>query len=106
MAQYAGETYQVRHFAKDYNKQPLEGTGLTATITIWGLDGTTVLVNEAPMIWSSTIVSAADGQEGGWFYVWDSPPVSGAYQARCTLMGAGVEAWEYKTIRLRRDRAS
>lgn len=103
MTLYAGEMIQVRHQARGYDGETLTNTNVGVTITIWGLDGVTVLVNEVAMTYSPSLVFE-DGGLGGWYYLWDTPTEPGAYLARCTVTGAGMEAWEFKTIRLRRTK--
>lgn len=110
MTLYSGENPYVMHWAK----HPLTGVQLTdvdvtVVITIWGLDGV-VLINDAPMIYDATLTSspspglAEAPQVGGWYYVWDSPVNSpGSYKARITIVE--LQAWEYKMIRLRQDKA-
>ena len=109
MTLYAGETAEVRHRALGYRKEPLTGDDIDVTVTIWDLDGTP-LVDEAPMIYDATLVFD-DESVGGWFYVWATPDGEpGAYKARCsasgaTALGEPVEAVEFQTIRLRRDKS-
>lgn len=110
MTRYAGETPQVRHWVKGYDGQQLTNVDVAVTITIWNREKTAILVNEAPMTWSATLESEPDEagitQVGGWYYAWASPPgAPGSYLARCTATGGGTPAWEYKTIRLRADKA-
>jgi hypothetical protein len=102
---YAGETVQVRHAAFGFDKQRLSpDDGVVATITVWALDGETVLVDEAAMSYDAGL-KFDDGGTGGWLYHWDTPEVPGAYEARCRVAGAGgIDAWEFKTIRVRRNR--
>ena len=104
MTLYGGETIQIRHHAKGYDGEELDGDSADVTITIWDLDGTTVLVDEAAMEYSPALVFD-DETVGGWAYLWATPTEPGAYLARCTISGAGLDAWEYKTIRLRRSKA-
>ena len=101
MTLYAGETVQVRHQAFDYDEGRLTDADIDVAITIWDIDGTTVLV-DAPMAYDPSI-KFEDGSEGGWFYVWATPAVAGAYRARCTATGDGISAWENKSIRLRQS---
>lgn len=103
MTLYAGETIQVRHRGEDYEGNALTSVEVDASITIWDLDDT-VLVNEAQMTYDGTLVFD-DGNVGGWYYLWTSPTIAGAYLARMTITGTNIDAWEYKTIRLRRDKA-
>ncbi len=105
MTLYAGEKPEICHWAQDYQGAQLTDVGFTVTVTIWDLDGETVLIDEEPMEYDETLTSTdATPQVGGWFYVWASPAgAPGAYRARCTVVE--MQAWEYKTIRLRRDKA-
>lgn len=104
MTMYSGETIQVRHRAVGYDGETLTGANIAATVTIWDTDGTTVLLDEQPMTYSATMVFD-DGNVGGWYYLWPSPAnAPGAYLARITATGAGINAWEFKTIRLRKTK--
>lgn len=97
MTTYAGEFIQIRDVPKDVDQKTIltDADGLE-TITIWAADGT-VVVDEEPMTW------VPDSQM--WVYNWNSPSTFGAYQARLTFTGDDKPSWEYKTIRLRKDKA-
>jgi hypothetical protein len=100
---YGGETVQIRHRVKGYDGETLNDSDVVVTITIFDLDGVTVLVDNAPMDYTPSI-TFDDGSVGGWVYLWDTPAEPGAYLARCNVAGTGLDAWEYKTIRLRRSK--
>jgi hypothetical protein len=102
MTNYAGETYQVRHYALGYQKEDLTDDEVTVVITIWDLDDT-VLVDDEAMQYDATLVFE-DDHVGGWFYIWESPTVAGAYLARFTATGSDIDAVEFKTLRLRRSK--
>lgn len=103
MTLYAGETIQVRHHVSNYDDGELGEGDVDVLLQIWDLDGITVLV-EAPMEYSPDLVFE-DGTVGGWRYLWATPAdAPGAYRAKCTVTGTGMNAWEYKTIRLRKSK--
>lgn len=105
MTVYAGEKPYICHWAKHpLTKEQLTGGDVAVVITIWDVDNT-VLIDDAVMVYDAELTSDETiPQVGGWYYVWESPPgAPGAYQARITVVE--FQAWEYKTIRLRRDKA-
>jgi hypothetical protein len=110
MTLYAGETAQVRHGALAYDaKTRLTSDDVDVTITIWDIDNTTELVSEEPMVYDADLDIELEGEAvagtGGWTYLFETPDEPGAYRARVTVTGLGIEAFEFKTIRTRTPKA-
>jgi hypothetical protein len=98
MTIYAGETVQITTDLKDFDGDtPLTVNDvLQVTLEIFR-QGVSVH-GPVLMVW--------DADSGRWEYIWDSDGFDpGTYLARCQADGTQFSAWEFKNLRLNRNRA-
>lgn len=105
MTDYAGEVVPIRHTAtlKNAAKTPLRPemvASVSVEIRERGVGGVpgAVLVPETDMVWVEA--------EGWWEYQWDTSGMAkGSYMGQVWVTDLlGRRAWEFKTIRLSRNR--
>lgn len=106
MALYATETVMIATQARDYfSAEVLDSGDVSATITIWDIDGETKLVDEEAMTYDATLEDTTWDDPGAFFYIWESEDTAGAYPAKIVMTGTNISAFEYKTVRLRAKKA-
>lgn len=94
MTMYASTQVRISASVVDFDGNPMSPTDfLTVTITVYDIDGSTVLVDTADMDWNSVSML--------YQYFWDTPPVAGAYSAIVNVTSGSFTSLGKKYIRLR-----